>query len=65
MAAANIACLLSRRTDVKRGILVVDWDLDAPGLHWFFVTNPAGVGEELRRSREFTRPCFPKLTQAF
>jgi hypothetical protein len=46
MAAANIACLLSRRTDVKRGILVVDWDLDAPGLHWFFVTNPAGVGEE-------------------
>jgi hypothetical protein len=23
------------------------------------------VGPQLRRSREFTRPCFPKLTQAF
>lgn len=36
MAVANIACLLSRRSDVTRGVLVIDWDLDAPGLHWFF-----------------------------
>jgi MinD-like ATPase involved in chromosome partitioning or flagellar assembly len=35
MALANVACLLSRRSDVTR-VLMVDWDLDAPGLHCFF-----------------------------
>lgn len=36
MALANVACFLARRVDVKRGVLAVDWDLDAPGLHHFF-----------------------------
>lgn len=36
MAVANVACLLARRADVRRGILMIDWDLEAPGLHWFF-----------------------------
>lgn len=36
MALANVACLLaSGRTDGKR-ILMVDWDLEAPGLHHYF-----------------------------
>ena len=35
MALANAACLLARRSDVKR-ILAIDWDLDAPGLHHYF-----------------------------
>jgi MinD-like ATPase involved in chromosome partitioning or flagellar assembly len=34
MALANVACLLARRFPQK--ILMIDWDLEAPGLHWFF-----------------------------
>jgi cellulose biosynthesis protein BcsQ len=45
MALANIACLLSRRADVRRGVLAIDWDLEAPGLHWFF-RRPAAPQEE-------------------
>lgn len=38
MALANLACLLADRTLRKggRGVLVIDWDLEAPGLHRFF-----------------------------
>lgn len=37
MALANVACLLARQPDVKgRGVLMVDWDLEAPGLHHYF-----------------------------
>src|SRR6059058_1199675 len=35
MALANVACLLARQ-DVPGGVLMVDWDLEAPGLHRFF-----------------------------
>ncbi len=34
MALANIACLLARRD--SGAVLMVDWDLEAPGLHRFF-----------------------------
>ncbi len=46
MAVANTACILSRQADVKKGVLVIDWDLDAPGLHWFFSSNPPGIAAE-------------------
>jgi len=36
MALANTACLLTRKADAKRGVLMIDWDLEAPGLHRFF-----------------------------
>ncbi len=37
MALANIACLLAKRYSGNgRGVLMVDWDLEAPGLHLFF-----------------------------
>jgi eukaryotic-like serine/threonine-protein kinase len=37
MAVANIACLLSKRLSrTPRRVLVMDWDLEAPGLHRFF-----------------------------
>jgi formylglycine-generating enzyme required for sulfatase activity/cellulose biosynthesis protein BcsQ len=39
MALSNIACLLAERRDCKRGILMIDWDLEAPGLHKFFFPN--------------------------
>lgn len=40
MALANIACLFGR--DVQRSglrILVIDWDLEAPGLHHFLLSD--------------------------
>ncbi|MCX9011026.1 MAG: AAA family ATPase, partial [Candidatus Methanoperedens sp.] len=35
MALSNVACLLARRGDEKK-VLMIDWDLEAPGLHKFF-----------------------------
>jgi eukaryotic-like serine/threonine-protein kinase len=34
MALANVACLLARRS--RKKVLMIDWDLEAPGLHWYF-----------------------------
>ena len=36
MALANVACLLAEQVGKEESILVVDWDLEAPGLHRFF-----------------------------
>jgi len=37
MAVANLACLLSRRLEkTSQRVLVMDWDLEAPGLHRYF-----------------------------
>ena len=36
MALANVACLLAREAEPERPVLVVDWDLEAPGLHHYF-----------------------------
>ncbi len=34
MALANVACLLAKRS--RKKVLMIDWDLEAPGLHWYF-----------------------------
>src|SRR5258708_5501013 len=38
MALANVACLLAARPESsrERPVLVIDWDLEAPGLHRYF-----------------------------
>jgi cellulose biosynthesis protein BcsQ len=36
MAVANIGCLLAQYQAGGKGVLMVDWDLEAPGLHRFF-----------------------------
>jgi hypothetical protein len=36
MALANVACLLAEQIGERESVLVVDWDLEAPGLHRFF-----------------------------
>lgn len=37
MALANVACVLAERLQRSaRGVLMVDWDLEAPGLHRYF-----------------------------
>jgi cellulose biosynthesis protein BcsQ len=43
MALANIACLLAERDRCDRGILMIDWDLEAPGLHRFFTPKEIDV----------------------
>lgn len=51
MAMSNVACLLAQQVSDGDGVLMIDWDLEAPGLHRFFyerfqqrfaqVTDPA------------------------
>ena len=36
MSLANVACLLAQRLGKEGNVLLVDWDLEAPGLHRFF-----------------------------
>ena len=36
MALANVACLLAQRCSAPERVLMIDWDLEAPGLHVFF-----------------------------
>jgi cellulose biosynthesis protein BcsQ len=39
MALANVACLLAKHSNTNEKVLMIDWDLEAPGLHWFFHEN--------------------------
>jgi len=39
MVLSNIACQLAKRRSEARGVLVIDWDLEAPGLHCFFYND--------------------------
>lgn len=38
MTLANVACILAERDDLTpgKGVLMMDWDLEAPGLHRYF-----------------------------
>ncbi len=33
---SNVACILAERQSKGKGVLMIDWDLEAPGLHRFF-----------------------------
>ena len=56
MALSNVACLLAKGPSRGKGVLMIDWDLEAPGLHRFFydkfqqifaqTTDPARALEE-------------------
>jgi MinD-like ATPase involved in chromosome partitioning or flagellar assembly len=49
MAVANVACLMGRESAKSlRRVLVMDWDLEAPGLHKYFATRSAAVAGENR-----------------
>jgi eukaryotic-like serine/threonine-protein kinase len=51
MALANVACLLAGEGQARR-VLMIDWDLEAPGLHEYFRTStdrepwPADIPDE-------------------
>ena len=55
MAVANVAVLLSR--DFNRDVVVVDWDLEAPGLHRFFQ-----IPEELKVDAQTQKGKNPTIT---
>ena len=60
MALANVACLLARRTgDDGRGVLAIDWDLEAPGLHRYL-----GPGTEHQHGRPGLIELFTALAEA-
>jgi tetratricopeptide (TPR) repeat protein len=62
MALANLAVMLARRHNATVPTLMIDWDMEAPGLHHYFKVNPDGPGvlelfeacrdQLLRRSRQ-------------
>src|SRR5579884_1587371 len=43
MALANVACLLAQRPAKKKPVLVIDWDLEAPGLHRYIKPIESGA----------------------
>ena len=36
MALANVGCIIAQNAGDSAPVLVVDWDLEAPGLHRYF-----------------------------
>jgi len=63
MALANIACLFASQREQPRRVLTVDWDLEAPGLHYYLrplsgeATDPVknGVVEYFTRVQELVK----------
>ena len=42
MALANVACLFAKRSRTAGRVLAIDWDLEAPGLH-YYLRGPSGM----------------------
>src|SRR5262245_23808767 len=65
MALANVAVLLARRARLR--VLVVDWDLEAPGIEKYFADlrmNQSGVGllPLLRQVASGSDPDYAEFT---
>jgi len=62
MALANVACVLAQQQSLARGkgVLMIDWDLEAPGLHRYFrnrlTTSRLGFEEIDRRDSHDSAP---------
>jgi hypothetical protein len=50
MALSNVACILKEGPLKGRGVLMIDWDLEAPGLHMFFHTESSSQNEDITDS---------------
>jgi cellulose biosynthesis protein BcsQ len=57
MALSNIAVLLARRQNATVPVLMIDWDLEAPGLHHYFEHHHAQKPGVL----EFFEACHEQL----
>ena len=53
MALANIACLLAKNKVSGKGVLMIDWDLEAPGLHRYFNRGIQSYTGDLLTDDEF------------
>src|SRR5438552_16804347 len=72
MALANTACLLAERlASSSQKVLMIDWDLEAPGLHRFFAAqlepsedHPGIINyfHELRRLLRETTGLYEQIT---
>jgi hypothetical protein len=58
MALSNIAVLLARQHNATTPILMIDWDLEAPGLHHYFGRHEEGPGV-----LEFFEACREQLAR--
>ena len=56
MALSNIAVLLARRENASVPVLMLDWDMEAPGLHHYFAQQ-----EECPGVLEFFEACRAQL----
>ncbi|MBI5368958.1 MAG: hypothetical protein HZA54_18120 [Planctomycetes bacterium] len=57
MALANVGALLAERADPGRGVLLIDWDLEAPGLPRYFPqSRPVKSRIRLRSAAESETP---------
>ncbi|MDC8760770.1 tetratricopeptide repeat protein [Janthinobacterium fluminis] len=56
MALSNIAVLLARRQNATVPVLMIDWDMEAPGLHHYFGQHDEGPGV-----LEFFEACRAQL----
>lgn len=54
MALANVACLLAKQFQQK--VLLIDWDLEAPGLHWYFERHDRAEASEVYNRSLQERP---------
>ena len=59
MALANLACLMAKES--SEPILVIDWDLEAPGLHDYFSNYLPNNYEEKEGLIEFCKAAFSQL----
>jgi len=51
MALANVGCLLAQKEKKNQKVLMIDWDLEAPGLHRFFESNTSSSKKETQSSQ--------------
>jgi len=75
MALANVACILAERETKEhgKGVLMIDWDLEAPGLHRYFGSwmTTSKLGIDIIESQEPLEAApglidlFYKLEQEF
>jgi len=54
MALANVGCILAQHPDVRGRVLLVDWDLEAPGLHRYFRKQFYGAFQGSEEAQEKT-----------
>ncbi len=69
MALANVACLLAQKWSEGEKVLMVDWDLEAPGLHSFFrgrfdITPDVAAEETILKEHSGLIDLFQELDKA-